>query len=511
MTNKTDPRRPNQGKRARRASQPPMTPAMRRRQFLKAAGVGGASLFLPSVERRSHAGPGDGPPCRLVVFFHSHGVYYDSWKMRLPNSPDGDQLDWEFELANVGAEEFSPILAPLHEHRNDMIVLDGLSYLTAMNDPYGDGHAKGWMTAMTGNYARETYDEVKSHALTPSFDQIVKQIVRAEDPSLTDLASLEYGIRPWDGTFHHMNYGLDPQGNAVKVPHVVDPAAAFATLFPDTEGDPVAAARTTVLERAAEQYDQLLPKLSSEDRTKLELHRDLVYDLETRVEALQNLECSEPLLDPWDGGWEWTSEMYNYRTPAMFDLAAAAIACRISRVVSFQCAVPPIDLLGGAGDYHHDYAHQSAPGAEPDKVDVVTQQGVAHADQVRMMVERLKAIPEDGGSVFDNTIVLWISELATGGHTHDQVPVVMLAGQNTPFARGRYLRFGQTTPKPIPPGQAWNPSGFVGQPYNPAIVSVIRAMGGEQNHFGMKSITGTFPDGTTTEVGLTGPMARLYG
>jgi hypothetical protein len=485
--------------------------AVRRRQFLKAAGVGGASLFLPSLERRSLAGPGDGPPCRLVVFFHEHGVYYDSWKMRLPNSPASELLDWEFELGNVAVEDFSQILAPLHPHRSDMIVLDGLSYLTAMSDPYGDGHAKGWMTAMTGNWARETYDEVKSHALTPSFDQIVKDIVRAQDSSLTDLASLEYGIRPWDGTFHQMHYGLDPDGNAVKVPHVVDPAAAFATLFPNTAGDPVAEARTRVLERAAQQYEQMLPKLSSEDRTKLEQHRDLINDLEVRVEALQNLECTQPVLAPWDGGWEWTPEMYQYRLPAMLDLATAALSCRVSRVVSFQTDVPPIGMLGGIGDYHHDYAHQSAPVAAPDKAAVVTAQGVEHARQVAMMIDRLKAVPEEGGTMFDNTIVLWISELATGGHTHDQVPVVMIAGQNTPFARGRYLRFGRTTPRPIPDGQAWYPEGLVGQPYNPLLVSIVRAMGGEQDFVGRKSITGTFPGGEKVEIGLTGMMPRLYG
>lgn len=511
MTKKASPRiKLSRSRRAARA-RAQQVQTMRRRQFLKAAGVGGASLFLPSLGQRSLAGPGDGPPCRLVVFFHEHGVYYDNWKMRLPNSPESDQVDFEFDLGNVGVEEFSPILAPLHAHRDDMVVLDGLAYLTAMIDPYGDGHAKGWMTAMTGNIARETYDDVKSHALTPSFDQIIKEIVRAQDSQLTDLASLEYGIRPWDGTFHHMNYGLDPNGDAVKVPHVVDPAAAFATLFPDTEGDPVAAARTTVLDRAAEQYEQLMPQLSSEDRAKLELHRDLVRDLEERVTALQNLECNEPILEPWDGGWEWTPEMYNYRLPAMLDLAAAAISCRVSRVVSFQTDVPPIELLGGTGDYHHDYAHQSAPGSDQEKVDVVTAQGAAHAEQVAMMVERLKAIPEEGGTVFDNTIVLWISELATGGHTHDQAPVVMLAGQNTPFARGRYLRFAQTTPRPAPLDGGWYPEGLVGQAYNPMLVSIIQAMGGEQNYCGRKSVTGVFPGGGTVEIGLTGTMERLYG
>ena len=128
-----------------------------------------------------------------------------------------------------------------------------------------------------------------------------------------------------------------------------------------------------------------------------------------------------------------------------------------------------------------------------------------------MMIERLKAVPEEGGTMFDNTIVLWISELATGGHTHDQVPIVMFAGQNTPFAAGRYLRFGRTTPRPIPEGQDWYPEGLVGQPHNQLLVSIIRAMGGEQDSFGRKSITATFPGGSTIEVGLTGPLTRLYG
>jgi hypothetical protein len=254
-----------------------------------------------------------------------------------------------------------------------------------------------------------------------------------------------------------------------------------------------------------------MPRLSSEDRNKLELHRDLIHDLEARVEALQNLECAEPVIPAWDGGWEWTPEMYAYRLPAMLDLATAAISCRISRVVTFQTEVPPISTLGGLGDFHHDYAHQSYPGAEQEKVDVVTEQAAEHARQVALMAERLKAIPEEGGTVFDNTIILWISELATGGHTHDQVPIVMLAGQNTPFAAGRYLRCGQTTPRPIPQGQQWYPEGLVGQPYNPLLISIIQAMGGEQNYFGRKSITGTFPGGDTVEIGLTGPMPRLYG
>lgn len=487
----------------------PSKRAFNRRMFLQACGVGAGSLFLPSLLPRAAAGP-DTPPTRLLIFYTEHGTFYPNWRMRLPDSPVSDQAQYEFDLKNLTDLEFSEILRPLHPYRDELIVLDGLALVSGMADPYGDGHAKGWCASLTGDWARETYDDVKSHAKIASIDQRIKDFLRGEDSSLTDLTSLEYGVGNWGGLFHNLSYGVDPQGNAVKVPIEVEPLKAFEALFGglDDADNPIKAARLNVVDAVRAQYEKMAPKLSGADRAKLEAHRDLVHDLHQRIEAFQNLECAPPMIldQPYA---EWTADRYAYKRDSFIELVAAAFSCQVSRVATVFNWIPPMDMIAGAGDYHHDYAHQSADDAPPEKTGVVTNAERVLAETVARFAERLKQIPEGDGTVYDNTIIVWMSELANGGHGHNQWPVVILGGAAGKFAGGRYLRFPQTVPHPVT--QGWNPGGFVGQPHQPLLTSLCQAMGMPVDSVGMETITCRTPDNSLVEVGLTGRMERLYG
>lgn len=480
-----------------------------RRLFLQACGVGAGSLFLPSLLPRAKAAPED-PPLRIVFFFTEHGTFYPNWRMRRPDSPEAETAEYEFGLADLGEDQFSEILRPFFPFRKEMLVLDGLALLSAMNDPYGDGHAKGWCAALTGAHARETYDDVKSHAAIASIDQKIKQHLRAQDPSLTDFASLEYGLANWGGTFHHLSYGEGPNGEAVKVPMEVEPKKAFDLLFgaKDDMDDPVRAARLNVVDAVRAQYDQMAPKLSGEDRAKLELHRDLIHDLHQRIEAFQNLQCEPPAIVDLPYA-DWNGERYAYKRDSFVDLVASAFACRVSRVATVFGWIPPMDMIAGQGDYHHDYAHQSAWDAPQEKIQVVTNAERVLSETVAAFAARLQQIPEGNGTVYDNTIIVWVSELADGGHGHNQWPVVILGGCGGKFKGGRYLRFPETVPHPVTEG--WNPGGFVGQPHQPLLTSLCQAMGMEVDSTGLKSVSCRAPDNTIVEVGASGRMERLYG
>jgi len=233
-------------------------PRFDRRRFLQAMGLGAGSLFLPSLLRGAQA-DAEGPPPRILFFFAEHGTFYPNWRMRRPDSPESEQAEYEFDLKDLPEDQFSEILRPLYPYRNEMIVLDGLALLSAMADPYGDGHAKGWCASLTGQFARETYDGVKSLASVASIDQKIKEFLRSQDSALTDLASLEYGIANWGGTFHHLSYGTDTQGTAVKVPLEVEPKKALDALFgaKDDMNDPVRAARLGAVEQVRAQYEQM--------------------------------------------------------------------------------------------------------------------------------------------------------------------------------------------------------------------------------------------------------------
>ena len=484
-------------------------PRFDRRRFLQAMGLGTGSLFLPSLLRGAQA-DAEAPPPRILFFFAEHGTFYPNWRMRRPDSPESEQAEYEFDLKDLPEDQFSEILRPLYPYRNEMIVLDGLALLSAMADPYGDGHAKGWCASLTGQFARETYDGVKSLASVASIDQKIKEHLRAQDVALTDLTSLEYGIANWGGTFHQLSYGTDTQGTAVKVPLEVEPKKAFDALFgaKDDMNDPVRAARLGVVEQVRAQYEQMAPRLSGADRAKLESHRDLISDLHKRIETLQNLECTQPeIMDlPYA---EWTGDRFAYKRDSFVELVAAAFSCQVSRVATIFSWIPPMDMINGVGDYHHDYAHQSGLDAPVEKQQVVTNAERVLAETLAKFAERLKQIPEGDGSVYDNTIIVWVSELADGGHGHNQWPAVLLGGGAKKFKSGRYLRFPETTPHPLI--KDWNPGGFVGQPHQPMLTSLCQAMGMEVDSTGMQSIPCRAPDSTTVEVGLTGRMERLYG
>src|SRR5688572_3004801 len=98
---------------------------MKRRQFLASMG---ASLFLPSLARAQSLAP----PKRLIIFFTQHGTVYDQWRIE-------DATD----LASLSENEFSPILQPLHVHRDKLLVVDGVAMLSAELDEPSNEHQIG--------------------------------------------------------------------------------------------------------------------------------------------------------------------------------------------------------------------------------------------------------------------------------------------------------------------------------------------------------------------------------
>lgn len=63
-------------------------------------------------------------------------------------------------------------------------------------------------------------------------------------------------------------------------------------------------------------------------------------------------------------------------------------------------------------------------------------------EQVATIVERLKAVPEGGGNMFDNTLVMYFPENGEGHHSHGtEAPFVILAGNNCRLnIAGQYIR-----------------------------------------------------------------------
>jgi hypothetical protein len=475
----------------------PRNPGIGRRALLQALGLGGvASLLMPSLGgRRVHAG-GTSPPRRLLIFYTLHGTVYDTWRMRPSGEPDN--ADWEFDLGGLGQEAFSEILAPLYDVRDRLLILDGLSMASAEGDVLTNEHSRGQAHSLTCVPVLPSGNDVVGGG--PSVDQLIAAEIRR--PEL--FASLELGVG-WGSP------SVIYQGPGERLPVENNPIAVFDRLFPGgastgepTDDDRVRAAQRSVLDRTVAEFEAALPYLSPADRARLELHRDLVRDLERRLDELASISCDRPdapmPLPPGD----MPVPFYEAGKDAMFRLATAALACDVTRVVSIQMSQLFNEQIGAeAGDVHQDFAHQTAasPGHE-----MMTNYHRLHATQFAELVSMLASVPDaGGGSLLDSTAVVWCNELATGSHSFLRWPVVIAGEAGGAFRTGRYVHWAPSIPTPNehPDWQGVEPE--IGPPHQKLWVSVSRAMGVDVDSVGSTEIETV--DGI--DIDLTGPLDRL--
>ena len=221
-----------------------------------------------------------------------------------------------------------------------------------------------------------------------------------------------------------------------------------------------------MLDLVASRYDAVSGVISAEDRQKLDVHRDLVRALEQQVAGLAGASCpGEPTRA--DSYGDYDTDFTNH-----VGLMTAALACDLTRVVSIQMGQLTTEQLGApAGDVHAEYAHGIYD--SPLAADVMTEYGRVHAQHFAQILSMLDSIPEAGGTMLDNTIVLWMSEMADSWHGFDTYPAV-IAGGGGRFRLGRHIHYARQTPYA---GLSYEGESFMGVPHQKLLNSVAQGMG----------------------------------
>ncbi len=427
---------------------------MNRREFLAALGLGSGSLFLPSLfDGRAHAAE---PPRRFVVFYTQNGTWHDGWKMRRPGL--AEDARWSFDLGESTEAEFSAQLAPLFPYRDRLAIVDGLALVSAEADVAGIlRHEIGQVHSLTGSMVELVAG--RAFGGVASIDQRIADVLARPDR----LRSLELAVGdPASSVSYRDRLQLLPYEQR---PEVVF-QRMFGLLGTGTDADAFVREQGSVLDRAATRYDALAKRLSGEDRAKLEAHRDLVRDLETRMSGLASASCTPPAVP---GGRVGYREDYT----TLVGLTAAAMACDLVRVVSIELGDIPGELLGEAGvDIHDEYAHNIF---EDEKArQVMTDWTAMHAAQFAELLAALDGVPEGGGTMLDHTTCLWVSELADGAHGFEQWPAVIAGGDA--LRLGQYVHMPSDTPFA---GKTWNGGTLpaMGMPHQKLLTTIGRAMG----------------------------------
>jgi Protein of unknown function (DUF1552) len=187
--------------------------------------------------------------------------------------------------------------------------------------------------------------------------------------------------------------------------------------------------------------------------------------------------CSEPDLGaPID---VWKNANIPTLAKLQMDLMVMALACDLTRIGTIQfgpagaghrfswlgpefATDPTLAVTDGAKGFHA-LAHKEA---EPESRAKLVKIHTWYAGQLAYFLERLRSIPERGGTMLDNTLVVWLNELGTGGsHSHEKTPWV-LAGNV-----GGFFKMGQMV-------------SFPGEPHNRMLMTLAHAMGVPLDTFG---------------------------
>lgn len=449
-----------------------MTTTSRRTWLRGGLGLGLGALCLPSLLPRGARAGAEAPVRRLLMVMTEHGQVYPRWRMRPGALPD--DADWEVPLAPLAAQEFSEILRPLHAHRSRLTILDGLGNAVGMTTEVNQ-HKEGHATALTGTQALDLQDG-PAHAYGPSIDQIVAAAIA--EPG--QIASLQVSHGSWP-------YSYDAGGKTL--PYIFEPAELYTRLFPDgpdaappgTDLAAIRARQRQVVELASAQYAAVVPRLGAADRMKVEQHRDLLAALGLQLDELSKKTCEIPAAPGEVAAWE-EPQWYDQRTQLFTTLTALALSCDLTRVAVLalwglrneQLDAPP-------GEIHNDFAH--AVSSDPVAEQVMTNFGRYHASDVAKILDVLEDIPSAGGTLLDDTLVVWASELATPEHGLSQWPVVLAGGSGHFSQPGRYIRWRQTHVVPGLVGEE-----LQGPPHNRLLVSIARAMGVDREAVGVTSV-----------------------
>jgi len=424
-----------------------------RRTFLRAIGASGAVLPLLHAEQALAATP-NGFPKRLVTVAWTNGVAQSAFFPATDADPTA-----------------SEVLKPLAALKAKVLLAAGLDYQIMTSAHKYDGHF-GYPIIYTGTYKNTGGQNNTSDG--PSLDQVVS----------TELAKSVTLPMPL------LNITLNGASTSFRGPGQrntgeKDPGRLFKALFSSTTTTPAQVDSSkerskSVLDFVQGELKVFSTRMGTEDRAKIQAHLEAVRDIELRLTAMGNQSCTGPTM----GG----TSSYPDQVKAMYDIAAMALRCDLTRVVSVVLGADggsspgSFPFLGVNADYH-GIAHLGSSGyAQKIKIDTWYYQQLAN------FATLLDGAMEGTGTALDNTVVVAGNDMAEGStHSTYGMQFVLVGSCGGYLKTGRVARLGSWATKS---GQYYK--GDSGVAHNKLLATLGNAMGVAMPGFG--SIAGTLSE-----------------
>ena len=477
---------------------------MKRRHLLK---LGGAALTLPflrgATARAQDSGDtGDtgGPvslPKRFILYYVPQGTVMAEWL------PTGSEYDFTLPY----------ITEPLAPFQDRMIVVSGVDNLCPQLNSVGNAHQNANLTVLAGR-PFHIQDSSALSAAGPTIDQVLAERLSLTNPfqrldfSVGGSATANGVITTVDGLMWH--------GVNDPVASFNSPETALLRIFGDNTISPEdawaqRAHRAAVLDKVMRGFTELEPRLSPDDRVRLQSHADKVEQLYGRMVAGTGT-CERPSFSP-SGTYDYSLDDH-ISAPVMNDLLVTAMACDYTRVGTLNFAnshdhdFPWLTAVNGGlpivdrslYDAWHTMVHDDwVPGAEH----VYRWYMEQFADLLGRLATTVDA---DGDNMLDTSLVLCISEYSSGRHWNTGLPVI-LAGNVGGAQLGRWVDHMVLSAADFQENGAY---AYSGQHIAQLYVSLLNAFGFDDTAFGYDGEF-NFPDWVGLDTGGLMPQGPLAG
>jgi hypothetical protein len=439
-----------------------------RRHALKAAGAFVALPFLESLKPAAWgAEPAKGkedddgrPPLRQFIITIAGGTVIESWKPEQPGP----------------LQKLPSILRPLEAHKSELLVISGLSQLGKQS---GGGNAHTHCAGLHLTGAKEFVWEGKVPKSTISVDQAAAAAQAGE----TILPSLELGqpngeqTYSWSAGGTVVPYEGDPKqvfdrlfkGRTPTVPTWTRDKKAKSTGSAKPKAAPAASDERLVIDLVLEDAKALQKRLGKADQNRVGEFIEAVHSLETRIAKMDQRAAAESAdrggkasdltLPKDDKGWKqrWNGQDVEMRADyieLMTTLGILAMQTDTTRVVTMSFGDDG-ELWDGvvtvSNEFHHHTLEHQANANPVSKADPLSREACRqihqwYSTQFAKVLAKMRAIDEAGSTLLDNTMLLYTSYMANGGHGTQDYPVLLAGRAKGTIKPGRHVAMPMDTP-----------------------------------------------------------------
>ena len=443
-------------------------PAISRRTMLRASGALMAlpffeSLFPARVAAAAAANDGR-PPVRFGIFTVTGGTVIESWKPK--------------ETGPL--TKLPSILRPLDFAKEHVTVISGLCHSGRSDNLNAHEHCS--LLHLTG--ATSAKKEGGKLYADISVDQAAARVLGHE----TLLPSMEIGLAGGE-----KNYSFRSRDSVV--PYEGNPRLIYDRMFRGRQpvvpnwkrrvetGSTLNAATTdkdsldrSVLDLVLEQANDLRRGLGRNDQQKLDQYLDSVRSVEKRIAFVESrqrqdlLDLASPgpsklnlpsdLPKPGTPLWEITRPIdqdpsrHGDYIRLMADMMVLAFQTDVTRVVTVAAGSDESMFSGvvtvGYERHCHTLEHQGNA-FRPEDADPIAREACRqiHAWYTQLFAEtirKMQEIDEGGSSLLDNSVLLYTSYMADGGHGRDDYPAVLAGRAGGALKPGQHLAFDKKAP-----------------------------------------------------------------